>query len=86
MLNPNEQFVVKSLKRSQIARCFNDVIDEHQLNMFLFSSGDCRLTTEVCTAVVDAWADLVDQGMSNEDLGAAQRDAMRDIIEKHFPC
>mgnify|MGYP003583094429 CR=1 FL=1 len=84
MLNPNEQFVVVSLMRSQIASCFNDVIQDQQLTTRPFTDDDDRLTSDVCREAAAAWADVLDDDLSEEDRGPAQRDEMYAIIQKHF--
>ena len=86
MLNPNEQFVVVSLTRSQIASCFNDVIQERQLTIRPFVDADDRLTSDTCREAAAAWADVLDEDLSEEDRGSAQRDEMYMIIQKHFNC
>lgn len=84
MFNPNEEFVIVSIHRKTIAEMFNEIIEERGLGNELFSGNDARLTSEVCREVASAFSEAYDEGGSEEERGAAERDGVSQVFMKYF--
>lgn len=86
MYDPNEEFVVVSIFRSQIAQMFNEIIADNspQYTLPLFSGNDPRLTYDVCREVTEVFAEAQECD-SVEDRGAEEREGVFNVFIKYFP-
>lgn len=83
MLQANEKFVIVSVSRMGIADMCNDRIEEKGLSIPLFKAGDDRLTSPLCEALAEAFSQLYDGDLSEEDRGAEERDTV-DLFLQNF--
>lgn len=83
MLQANEKFVIVSVSRMAIADMCNDRITAKGLSIPLFEAGDDRLTGSVCEALAEAFSQLYDDDLSEEDRGDEERDTI-DLFLQNF--
>ena len=82
MLNAQEQFVVMTITRADIAGWLNDYLEDHPdvADIPRFKEDDVRLSRGVCRHFAGVWASVLDPDLSEEERNDERWDMLQDVL------
>jgi hypothetical protein len=68
MKDENEEFVVTSLTRGDIAMFMNDQAEDNQMDVKKLDAGDDRLSSKFCRWFAEEYSDILDSDLKEEEV------------------